>query len=113
MKTTHNREFEGIPAGLAVRGSIGDEYIYRIRPGNGYYNAVLGQVYQDKYPYFVPSSINNAQGAAARSAFATAVGLWKALSPAEKKALNVRAQKAHLCMSGYNLYIREYVRSHA
>jgi len=113
MKTVHNREYSGIPIGIAIRGSIADTYIYRVRPGNGYYNAILGEVYQDKYAYFVPSSINNAEGQAARNALTTAVSNWQGFSAAVKRAYDIRAQRARLRMSGYNLYIREYVRANA
>ena len=113
MKCTHKRNYEGIPLGFAVRGSIADLWTYRVRPGNGYYNSIAGEVYQDCYTYFVPASITNAEGEPARVAFAAAIVLWQALSQSEKRALDIRANKARLRMSGYNLFIREYVRVHA
>lgn len=113
METVHNREYDGIPVGLAVRGSINNEYTYRVRPGNGYYDAKLGKVYQDKYTYFVPSSINNPEGQGARDALTAAVANWQGFSDAQKKVYNDRVSKRGLCMSGYNLYIKEYVRVHA
>jgi len=87
--------------------------IFRVRRGNGYFGSKLGDAYQDKYKYFVPSSINNPQGATARTALASAVSNWKHVLPAEPKAdYNKRATRG-LKMSGYNLYIREYVRANA
>ena len=89
--------------------------IYRVRRGNGYFGSEFHKIYQDQYPYFVPSSINNPQGAAARSALATAVANWQGTGPdplteAQKIEYNKRATKG-LHMSGYNLYIREYIKA--
>jgi len=107
------RTIRGIEQGFAIRGSIGDRVTFRGRRGNGYFGAVLGVFYQDKYKYFIPSSINNPQGAAARTAFATAVSNWKnVLTLPEKKDYNKRATW-YRKMSGYNLYIREYVKANA
>lgn len=86
--------------------------IYRCRRGNGFYGSVLGKMYQDQYAYFVPLSINNVQGEPARQAFATAVSNWQnVLSDAQKQVYYDRAR--NMCMTGYNLYISEYVRDNA
>jgi len=86
---------------------------FRLRRGTGDWGTKKGERIQDQYPYFVPSSINNAQGAAARSAFATAVSNWQSvLTEDEKIEYNKRAAQKN-DMSGYNLYIREYVRANA
>ena len=113
MKTTHHRNYDGIPIGMAVRGSLADLWTYRVRPGNGHYNAVLGEVYQDCYTYFVPTSITNAEGAAARLAFATAVSNWQGLPLTTKDVYDTRARKKGNVMSGYNLFIKEYVEVNA
>lgn len=106
MKTTHNREYDGIPLGLAVRGSINDEFIYRVRPGNGHYNAVAGEVYQDKFTYFVPSTINNVASEPYRRQWIAAVHKWKYdLTDEEKEVYRAKAQKIRF-MSGYNLFMR-------
>lgn len=85
--------------------------IYRCRRGNGFYSSLAGHQYQDQYAYFIPSSINNPQGQAARTAFADAVHNWQnVLSEQVKCAFNKRAYGRH--MGGYNLYIREYILSH-
>ncbi len=87
--------------------------IFRVRRGNGYFGSGYHEIIQDQYPYFVPLSINNAQGATARSALATAVSNWQSvLTEEEKIEYNKRATEG-LRMSGYNLYIREYVRANA
>ena len=113
MKCTHKRNYEGIPLGFAVRGSLADLWTYRVRPGNGHYNAIKGEVYQDCYTYFVPTSITNVQGAAARLAFATAVANWQSLAATTQEVYNVRAKKKGNFMSGYNLFIKEYVEVYA
>ena len=107
------RSFGNTPLGYCVRGQIGKNRIFRARRGNGFYGSILGRLYHERYRYFVPSSINNIQGAAARSALATAVYNWKnVLTEAQKIEYNKRATKG-LRMSGYNLYIREYVKANA
>jgi hypothetical protein len=103
----------GIPCGLLIRKQFKREIIFRVRRGNGYFSSTQGTLYQDKYKYFVPVSINNTQGAAARNALTVAVNNWKTiLTNEEKQEYNQRAQrKRH--MSGYNLYIGEYVKANA
>ena len=87
--------------------------IFRMRRGNGYFGARAGTLYQDKMKYYVPPSINNAKGQAARDAFATAVSNWQTvLTEEQKERYNHRAARG-LHMSGYNLYIREYVKANA
>ena len=113
METPENREYDNIPAGLAVRGSINNEYIFRVRPGNGQGGSLAGKVYQDKYAYFVPSSINNPEGQTARDALIAAVTNWQGFTPTQKTAYNDRAARRGLKMSGYNLYVKEYVRANA
>ena len=100
-----------IPLGVWVRKQIGKKVIFRVRTGNGYYHSTLGKRYQDIYKYFVPASINNSQGQAARDALAQAVLNWQTiLTPAQKKEYQQRAVHG-LRMSGYNLYIREYIKA--
>lgn len=113
MGTINNRVYSGIILGIAIRGSIADSRTFRVRRGNGYYNAKLGTFYQDQYAYFVPGSINNAEGAAARAALATGVANWQGFSEAVKKTYNDKASRLGLRMSGYNLYLRGYIRDNA
>jgi len=91
--------------------------IFRVRRWYKKWDPTSHEIIQDQYPYFVPSSINNIQGAAARSALATAVHNWQGTGPdplteTQKIEYNKRATKG-LRMSGYNLYIREYVKANA
>lgn len=84
--------------------------IFRVRRGNGYIGSILGKLYQDKYKYFVPRSINNIQSAATRVKFTQAVYNWKnVLTILEKMVYNKRAAKRK-GMSGYNKYIQAYVK---
>lgn len=86
--------------------------IYRCRRGNGFYGSVAGRMYQDQYAYFIPSSINNVEGEPARQAFTTAISNWQnVLSDAQKQSYYDRT--INMCMTGYNLYISEYVSAHA
>ena len=110
MKTIQNRNYGIIPLGLAVRGSIAQTYIYRVRRGNGNYSSILGVEYQDRYAYFVPVSINNTESEPYRRQLTAAVSKWRFdLSPAEKKEYNTLANKG-LRMSGYNLFMRRAMK---
>lgn len=103
------RSINGIPLGMWARKQIGKASIFRVRHGNGFYGAILGHKYQDKYIYVVPGNVNNIEGQPARDALTQAVYNWKnTLTPQEKAEYNSRAAKG-LHMSGYNLYIREYM----
>jgi hypothetical protein len=81
---------------------------YRIRRSNGIGGAPVGELIQDRYPYFIPSTIMHPNGNAARTDFAAAVAAWQALSGAEKKYWNAEVWKEHRNMSGYNLFIKKY-----
>ena len=94
--------------GTQVRKQLNHEIIYRVRPGNGHAGAIAGVVYQDKYKYVVPDSINNTEGQAARDALTAGVTAWKSLDQDNKNIYNTRADKIG-GLSGYNLYIKEYI----
>jgi len=103
------RSLMGIPLGIQVRKALAKQVIFRVRRGNGHAGALAGVAYQDKYKYFVPSSINNSESAAVRTLLATAVNNWQGvLTTEQKQTYNKRAAKG-MHMSGYNLYIREYI----
>lgn len=105
------RSLGNIPLGLRVRRQIGKQVIFRVRRGNGYYGAVAGMEYQDKYKYFVPDSINNSESDGVRSLLSQAVSNWKIiLTDEQKKDYNTRAKRFKY-MSGFNLYIREYIKA--
>ena len=82
---------------------------FRVRTGNGYYGTKLGELIQDQYDYFIPSSINNEEGQASRDKFAAAVALWHLLTDSEKKFYNDEVIRLKLHMAGFNLYIRKYI----
>ena len=107
----YKRSFANIPLGARVRRSIGKQVTFRVRRGNGHAGSIAGIEYQDKYEYVVPSSINNVESASVRILFAEAVSNWKNVLTIEQKILyNKRATKG-MHMSGYNVYIREYIKS--
>ena len=110
MKTTHNRIYQGIPLGLAVRGSIDKARTFRVRPGNGHYDAILGEVYQDQYAYFVPLSINNTTSEPYRRQWVASVHKWKyGLTDDDKQYYNDRVTWG-MHMSGYNLFMRKAMK---
>jgi hypothetical protein len=111
--TNFKNSIHRVPLGFAIRRQIRKEIIFRVRPGNGYFGALLGERYQDKYRYFVPSSINNAQGAASRTALAQAVYNWKNVLDEATKAEYNRAAGKKRFLSGYNLYVGSYVKANA
>lgn len=111
--TIQNRIYGGIIVGCIIRGTIGLDRIFRYRRGNGYYGSDADTIYQDQYTYFVPISINNPQGEPARIAFRTAVANWQAETTTIKREYNARARARGNKMSGYNLYIGEYVLDNA
>lgn len=113
MRTIQNRIYDGIIIGEAIRGTINKERIFRVRRGNGYYNSILGEEYQDQYAYFVPTSITNVEGQVSRDAFAAAIVNWQGFSDADKKAYNDYVLENNLCMSGFNYYIGQYVSTNA
>lgn len=100
-----------IPLGFTVKKQFRKQIIFRRRVGNGYMGSTLGRVYQDKYKYFVPASINNLEGQPARNALAQAVLNWQTvLTPEQKAEYNRRGALAGN-LQGYSLYIREYIKS--
>jgi hypothetical protein len=104
----YKKSFRRVGLGQGIRKQLAKEVIYRIRPGNGHAGSKTGVFYQDKYKYFVPSSINNEEGAAARTALANAVAAWKELEQSEKESYNIRADRIGN-LSGYNLFIKEQI----
>ena len=102
-----------LPLGFAARGQIGHLRIFRVRRGNGYFGARLNERYQDQYAYFVPASINNPEGQAARNALTQANWNWfNTLTAADRADYNKRAARKK-GLYGRVLYIGEYVKSHA
>lgn len=97
-----------IPLGFEVRKQLGHKYIYRRRHGNGYYGSYEHKIYQDKYKYFVPSSINNTEGASARQTLSRAVAAWQALSEEQKNEWR-KKEKWHKGTTGYAMFISQYM----
>ena len=110
------RMISGIPLGFEVRrtygkrpGDISAAVTFRVRRGNGAYSSVLGKKYQDKYKYSAAMAAIDNGTPATKAKLAAAVYNWQtALSAEQKKAYNTRATKG-LRMSGYNLFIKEFL----
>jgi hypothetical protein len=105
--TARNSIF-GIKLGNWVRKQVDKGVIFRVMRGNGYAGSIPGEMYQHRYKYFVPSTITHVNGDASRSCFADAVSSWQNLTDSEKEAYQEEAVQHHR-MSGYNLFIREYM----
>lgn len=75
--------------------------IYQKRRSQGKQIFVRMKHYHGANPQTVPQQAN-------RSIFASAVSAWQALSDSEKKIW--RAKKYPRYMSGYNRFLREYMR---
>jgi hypothetical protein len=85
--------------------------IYQTRRGNGSYGTKLGKLYQDCKPYKVPWPNGNPAAVAAGAVLAHAVLNWTTIISAEDKAEYNRRAKIKNIMSGYNLYISEYIKA--
>ncbi len=99
-----------IPLGMEVRKQLAKSVIFRIRRGNGHAGSTKGRRYQDKYKYFVPSSINNVESDPYRTNWKTAIDYWQNILTADEKKEYNRRSKKGLRISGYNLFIREAMR---
>ena len=108
MKGYTSRRYAGIPLGFKIQRSIGKVWTYRIRRGNGFFDTKLGEIIQDRYAYNVSDPNADHVGVANKNDFAAAVAAWQAKSIEVKAWWDKEAIRLHLCMSGYNLYIRKY-----
>lgn len=103
------QSYSNVFIGYGIRGTIGGDMTYRVRRGNGYYGSELGHIYQDMFTTVIPSSITNVESESYRVLLTEAVAYWKnTLSAEQKKEYNRRASHG-LQMSGYNLFIRDYI----
>lgn len=71
--------------------------------------SIEGKQEIQKKDFYVPYNPRTAEQQAWRSDFADAVASWQSLTNEEKKEYNSKAQGKK--MSGYNLYISNYLRS--
>jgi len=116
----HNAKFKmygAVPLGLSIRRSInkkgtgnGGAVTFRVRRGNGHYGSVAGKIYQDKYNYPDVTGLENNAPAGAKTCFAAGVAAWQVLSGPAKKIWNDLAGHGYK-MSGYNLFLRNYMLS--
>jgi len=71
---------------------------------------VTGEIKHYREPYYTPYNPRTETQQSNRQLLADAVVAWQALTPAEKEVYNKNAKGKH--MSGYNLFLREYLLSH-
>lgn len=109
--------------------NYGDEDIklYRVSNGDGTYgetlevqaleitgiyqrNRIKGKVRYWKNPLFIPANPRTVPQQANRAKMANAVSAWQGLTEEQKAPYNLRAKR--MKMSGYNLCLREYLRTH-
>ena len=109
-KEMRNKTYKTLTLGFNVRGSIKDEIIYRVRTGNNKWGAPLGRPIQDKYDYFVPSSINNPQSEPYRVQWKAAVFKWRYDLTAEEKTVYRDRASRKSYLSGYHLFMREAMK---
>jgi hypothetical protein len=99
---------DGILLGYGVRKTYNKQKTFRLRRGNGYYNSVKGELYQDVYNYTVPRSISNVEGEPYRQLLSSAVHTWRSvLTESDKKYYRDRATTC----SGYCLFIQKYIKT--
>ena len=109
--------------GEEVRGTIGASSKYGDREyGNFEYGAGgdVGGVYrvrsyngrriQERMNYYTPANPQTESQQAWRAVFASAVSAWQGLSENAKEAYRVLAKYKPL--SGFNLFVKEYLLSH-
>lgn len=70
----------------------------------------FGTQVQVKEKYYVPTNPQTGPQQANRQKMTDAVAVWQALTPAQKKEYNIKAKGKD--MSGYNLFLSEYLLSH-
>ena len=71
---------------------------------------VTGKVKHYREPYMIPYNRRTEAQQAQRQKYADGVAAWKVLTQEEKNQYNIKAKGKH--MSGYNLFLREYLLSH-
>lgn len=69
-----------------------------------------GKVIQEKLPFYTPTNPQTGPQQNWRGIFSDAVAGWQALTDEQKNQYNEKAKYKNL--SGYNLYISEYLYSH-
>ena len=101
--------FCGIPFGNLLRGQVGRRDIFRRRIGNGFAGSIAHRVYQDRFKYFVPSTITHPNGDASRIKFKAAMQAWKELSPEEKQFYRDIAVKQG-GIPQQNIFVKRYMK---
>lgn len=83
---------------VSLRGTVADTIIYRIRGGRqqmfAWHDQPQPRTFEQQYP---------------RVLFAQAVYAWQSLEQTERDEYHARAKELQLQMTGYHLFLREYM----
>lgn len=134
MKAYRNRNYEinitepqvqvqKINVGIWIRRTIGKGLLntgpnalpirtFRVRHGNGYAGTKLGELIQDQYDYFANDPNADHFDEEYKRNFAAAVAAWQALTLEDKMTWNRKCARMELHMTGYNLFLRNYLKTH-
>lgn len=105
-----NNSNKGI--GIQIRGKVGEFGVPDPKGVFGIYQIRTRdkKQVQVKEKFYEPSDQTQPAKVARQQIFAAAVTAWQSLTPEQKKEYNIKAKYKPL--SGYNLYLREYLLSH-
>lgn len=84
--------------GFNISGAIGKDFIYQVINGK-----------QIRRKYFVPFDPKSPGQLHLRDIFKKAVQSWQSLSNQEKEIYE-KSKPKHLIMSGYNFFIKQYMK---
>jgi hypothetical protein len=71
---------------------------------------VTGKIIHYREPYYIPKNPRTEDQQAQRAKITAGVAEWQALTEEQKEVYNKRAKRKKI--SGYNLFIKEYLLSH-
>ena len=92
--------------------SFGDDIFGNVILLSGIYRTdnVTGRTKFYREPFYLTKNPRTEAQQANRQKFADAVAAWQGLTSEQKNQYNIKAKGRH--MSGYNLFLREYLKSH-
>ena len=95
-----NEEYQGIPAGVEVRGSVAKTTTFRVRQGT-----------QERYAYTVSPNPRTEIQQHWRGVFRCAMWAWKALSSEDRQVLEKAATRRHF-YSGFLTHMSDYLNGY-
>lgn len=99
MSFNYYDSYYGYPVATKIRGSIGNKFTYQLRHNKQY-----------KIKYYVPTNPRTAPQQANRDKIKYAVLKWHSLTEIQKNFYR-KKEPIRPTMSGYNFFIREYMKS--